>query len=153
MREIKFRAWDEQNKIMHQDFQFIKSGESGNDWIVFTSDKQTLQDPTHPFENPYFGQQLKIMQFTGLKDKSGNEIYEGDIVPMKIGVQNYGQWNVEDPNATLNGVFKWNEHQLCWIISYKHPNKYDLLSSSLGWYNSPEFEVIGNIYQNPELLK
>lgn len=48
MRTIRFRAWDEQNKIMHNDFQFIKSGDEGNDWIVFTSDKQTLQDPTHP---------------------------------------------------------------------------------------------------------
>lgn len=33
MKEIKFRAWDEQNKVMHNDFQFIKSGDSGNDWI------------------------------------------------------------------------------------------------------------------------
>lgn len=75
MRELKFRAWDEQQKIMHYDFQCIKSGEEGNDWIVFISDKQKLTDKPHPLENPYFSQQLKVMQWTGI-----NNIYEGDIV-------------------------------------------------------------------------
>ena len=39
---FKMRAWDECNKIMHYDFQFIKSGDNGNDWIIFQSDKQEL---------------------------------------------------------------------------------------------------------------
>jgi len=65
MREIKFRVWDEGNKVMHQNFQFIKSGDEGNDWIIFISDKFTLENhTTNPFMNPspYFSQQLKIMQ-------------------------------------------------------------------------------------------
>ena len=76
-RQIKFRAWDERNKIMHNDFQFIRSGEEGNDWIVFTSDKQTLKDKQHPLENPYFQQQLKIMEWSGIEN-----IFEGDIVSL-----------------------------------------------------------------------
>ncbi len=87
MRELKFRAWDEQQKIMHHDFKWIKSGEEGNDWIVFTSDKQKLTDEPHPLENPYFAQQLKIMQWTGI-----NDIYEGDIVDFgSVGVVKYDE--------------------------------------------------------------
>lgn len=56
--QVKLKAWDEKQKIMHYDFQFIKS----NDWIIFTSDKQKLTDKPHPFQNPYCIQQLKIME-------------------------------------------------------------------------------------------
>lgn len=76
-RTIKFRAWDEQNKIMHNDFQFIRSGNESNDWIVFTSDKQKLDDKQHPLENPYFQQQFKIMEWSGIEN-----IFEGDIVSL-----------------------------------------------------------------------
>ena len=66
------RAWDEGHKVMHYDFQFIRSGDTGSDWIVFTSDTHMLdrkiKDPEqpHPFDDPYFQQQLKIMRGIGL---------------------------------------------------------------------------------------
>ena len=43
-RIYKFRAWDEQKKIMHNTFQFISSGDEGNDWIVFVSEHNKFSD-------------------------------------------------------------------------------------------------------------
>lgn len=131
MREIKFRAWEEVNKVMHLDFRFIKSGDEGNDWLIFTSDKQTLQDKHHPFDNPWFQQQFKIMQYTGLKDANGVEIYEGDIARIAFddGASDVFQIVYKAPSFRLEGFGAWS------------------LASE-----ASSTEVIGNIYQNPELL-
>ncbi len=118
MKNSKFRAWDEQNKVMHYDFQFIKSGNDDNDWIVFTSDKQKLTDEPHPLNNPYFQQQLIIMENVGI-----NDIYEGDIV-------DFGGF----------GVVKYGEDRFYVDCGNVHTRV------------SNQHKVVGNIYENPELL-
>lgn len=124
-RTIKFRAWHETDKVMHYDFQFIKSRDDSNNWIVFTSDKQILDDIPHPFDNPYFEEQFYIMQFTGILDKNGYEIYEGDIIRL-------GDYNI--------GIVKFKDGH------YYHTAETEVMGMT--YWN----EVIGNIYQNPELL-
>lgn len=131
-REIEFRAFDEGNKVMHNDFQFIKSGNDGNDWIVFTSDKQRLSDKPHPFENPYFQQQLKITQFTGLLDKHGKKIFEGDILSNGMAAPCVSVVKWDNDKALFNAISK---HRTSWLFS----------ANAL-------FEIIGNVFDNPELL-
>lgn len=126
MREIKFRAWDEGNKVLHKDVEFIRSGTNRNDWIIFKSDRQKLGDKK-VFDNPYFSQQIKLMQYTGLLDKDGVEIYEGDIVC----------------NEGFKEEVTWNEFY-GWIVSEEQ---------ILGEVNFARIKVIGNIYENGDLLE
>ena len=130
MREFKFRAWDEQNKVMHSDFQYIQTGIGGADWTVFISDMHKLDMEPYPLKNPYFQQQLKKMQFTGIKDKNGLDIYEGDIIAKPENVWGIMVWKAPSFEVTV-----------------------DKTQSSL--YSLAYFEdaiVVGNIYENPELI-
>jgi len=129
MREIKFRAWDEGNKIMHNNVEFIRSGTEGNDWILFKSDKQTLEE-NEVLANPYFAQQIKLMEYTGLNGKGDVEIYENDVVS----------------NETIEGTVKFTNG--CFVV-YDKNDDYIILDNC----NLKTLEVIGNIYENPELIK
>lgn len=77
---LKFKAYDEGNKKWHTNFQFIKSGNSENDWIIFASDQQPIGGDIDVFANPFFQQQVHIVQSIGIYDNNGVEIYEYDLV-------------------------------------------------------------------------
>jgi len=123
MREIKFRAWDaELDFMVNPSAYFVEF--DGSVWFNNTDDTgDELYDQSS---------KLVLMQYTGLKDKNGVEIYESDIVKHKNG------WT---------GVVAWNQED-CSFISENVKDRIDT-----AWLSPDIQTVIGNIHQNPELLK
>lgn len=132
MREIKFRCWDIENKEMLevQELDYVDS-----------YDGQPMIRTT--MYNDYFDtEDMILMQYTGLKDKNGKEIYEGDIIYCKQYIGgNCVEYCIEKGYVCFNdGEFGLYRKQGYYQSLYKF-KEYDY-----------EFEVIGNIYDNPELL-
>src|SRR5690606_38831730 len=177
-REIKFRAWDTVLKSMVPSF---------DNWIDFDGNYWTTPDVTHDTPNTEIvrGHNYILMQFTGLKDKSGKEIYEGDVV---LGEQYYvpsdGYKRKKYPDAIkviCVVEFKRGSFQHPKLIgpAPEYKEAYEMYNyRGIGYWLEPTYkgsrsynpesgafdipgddqtcetiEVIGNIYQNPELIK
>jgi uncharacterized phage protein (TIGR01671 family) len=121
MRIIKFRAWDKdkQRMIVVPSLHFGDDGSARTTMIL-------LRTPEGSTRTLVIGENCELMQFTGLRDKHGAEIYEGDIVRC-----------IDGYNATV-------------VYDEQHG-----LFSPFGDGEGAEWgkgvEVIGNIYENPEL--
>lgn len=147
MREIKFRAW--WSNIGEMEYF---------DTVAFLNfEDGTLIYQKHPEEETCtdeISDGFELMQYTGLKDKHGREIFEGDIIYWEIdngvGIESY------------TAIVKWSENLVeegwsqtyKWLVGYTgnyYRGSYDELSTPAA-YND-ELQVIGNIYENPELLE
>lgn len=122
MREIKFRAWDKRyNEMIYDAHKTYDYGCFCEGSIYSQSFSDILEEVD-----------CEVMQYTGIKDKNGKEIYEGDIVYMRCdGLSGFGKVIFE------KGCF--------WIEDKKRKRTYPL-------YNEAEYRIDGNIYENPELL-
>ena len=121
---LKFRAWDSAKKEMFKDtFAITESGQ-----IVVVEQEDVMSPPDYVFVD-----HLVIMQSTGLKDKNGKEIFEGDIVLV-----------LDSPYTVFydneRGSYRLKPHDDRWNVDYMS-----------NFSHGGNFEIIGNIYENQEL--
>lgn len=132
MREIKFRAWEEDFCLM-RDWDWVRY--NGCNEGIFYPDKQVSK--------------CILMQYTGLKDGNLKEVYEGDIVK-------YTKWNRATGGIMeITGVVEWNvQGGGMWVKNGKYYTILQelVLSGGEDGFFMDNTEVIGNIYQNADLL-
>lgn len=144
MREIKFRAWDKKNKIM----VCSDDGNQGYGW--FTGNDGCMLCVRIEEERDI--KLNNIMQYTGLQDQNGKEIYEGDIVKYQFDNDDCPFPN-KRTDKIIGRVF-FSEFRASFSVTAGR-NGSKMLNDDLYKYvqNGNRVEVIGNIYENPELLE
>lgn len=141
----KFRAWDKESKSMHQILEIIYSNDLSYISFITIGGGNLIYGPKRRL-----GDDVIIMQSTGLKDKNGMEIFEGDVVNILDSVQvneidqggafvdaHFDELDEVDYIVFLDGGFKLSrtgfDVSICHYVE--------------------EFKIIGNIYENQELLE
>lgn len=128
-KDVEFRAWVKSKKQMvdvetidlrYKNITFIEQDKEYND---------VIRELTVSFKG------VELMQYTGLKDKNGVKIFEGDILPIWENGENHLYKVVYDGDCFMLAML--DSEQGSYPLSVKHKQS----------------EVIGNIYENPELLE
>lgn len=138
MREIKFRAWHKTEKILcdiktlTEEGAFLVGIKPGEDQII---PEFRCIIPAPPDGRFCKMDEIELMQFTGLLDKNGKEIYEGDIITSKLYEFNDGFCH--------DVYFNEAEFRVRWTM-FRLSEVFEHSNSSV--------EIIGNIYENPELM-
>lgn len=137
-RVLNYRVWDEENnqmlKIAEVNFLTSKGFSSHRCWFNVNISLETITGEDPEIENEEQFNNLKWMQAIDLKDKKDSEIYEGDIVRLYYGNDSEVAI-VKQKNSVYGG---W---------------EFKSLNDKQAFIYSNDIEVIGNIYENPELME
>ena len=140
MRQLKFRAWDtKNNNWLNPNDTNDGAGVSFNGEVAFRSQSQFGYIPEED-KNRFV-----IQEWTGIQDKNGKDIYEGDIL----------KWSAEQMSRNNTPI---NYTRDCLAeVKFKGASFYLDEINKLAKYKTPVFwdgaEIIGNIFQNPELIQ
>ena len=140
MREIKFRVWDKNRKRMYF-WENIEAIHNNGILVIVADNNDWMLVPPN----------YELLQYTGLKDEQGKEIYEGDIIIWEhiyAGREGPGEivylshFDNESKGYYLGYWIKRNQN----IVAFDPINSWRMMKPN-------SIEVLGNIYENPELLE
>lgn len=145
-REIKFRAKDYQKNKWVYGFLFMGKGDDNRDYAFILQDKglkvgTATEDNAieFPCDEAHLVDKKTICQYTGLKDKNGKEIYEGDIVKSISG---------------KIGYVIFLQQEMGYVVAWDNcDTRLGHRSRGGGYEYDESIEVIGNIHDNPKLVK
>ena len=124
MKEFKIKAWlKKENKMVaiigiDLNYQYIRYTDDGN---LFKDDYKIAE-----FKD------IELLQFTGVKDKAGQELYEADVIKFNDGIDD------------IYGLISYDDEDGSYRVSYENITEH--LSNLEG-----DFEIVGNIFENPDL--
>ena len=124
MKEFKMKAWLKKEKKMVAiigidfNYEYIRYTEDGN---LFNENYKTAA-----FKD------IELLQFTGAKDKAGQEVYEANVIKFNDGIDD------------IYGLISYDDEDAVYCVSYENVTEH--LSNMAG-----DFEIVGNIFENPDL--
>ena len=124
MKELKIKAWLKKEKkmvsIIGIDFNY--------EYIKYTEDDNLFNEnyKTAAFKD------IELLQFSGAKDKAGQELYEADVIKFNDGIDD------------IYGLISYDDEDAVYCVSYENVTEH--LSNMAG-----DFEIVGNIFENPDL--
>lgn len=124
MKEFKMKAWlKKENKMVSiigidLNYQYIRYSDDGN---LFKDDYKIAE-----FKD------IELLQFTGAKDKAGQEVYEADVIKFNDGIDD------------IYGLISYDDEDAVYCVSYENVTEHLLNMAG-------DFEIVGNIFENPNL--